>query len=112
MDDKIKEMLFAMLADSTVVGSWGVSDIHIGQDVLSFCVDGFRYRGPVEIRADGEAYDVSLAGVCFNGLSTGEAVLTVDREVEADDNYLRDVAKWLHHNGKPHISPRSDRSTK
>ena len=54
MNKKIKELLVELLMHETVVGSWGVTEINIGENEVSFRVSGFNYKGIVQLRCNDE----------------------------------------------------------
>ena len=93
------EILAALLESELIVASWGISDIKISSDSVSFSVDGMKYQGLVSIsQTSSSDCIVSLKGKASFRCSQLELASKLDNLIERSDNYYGDLLEWL--NGK------------
>lgn len=90
----IKLLLVKFLSESTTVGSWGVTDILVEENKLTFKVNGFLYQGTVEIHISDSLYSVSLEGDRFT-TNLDTLVSDLDEKIEKTPNYTSDLMEWL-----------------
>ncbi len=90
------EILAALLESELLVASWGISDIKISSDSVSFSVDGMKYQGLVSIsQTSSSDCIVSLRGKNSFRCSQIELVSKLDDLIERSDNYYGDLLDWF-----------------
>lgn len=95
MNKRIKELLVELLMHETVVGSWGVTEINIGENEVSFRVTGFNYKGIVQLRCNDEYYSVGMGKKTIFKIELSSIVEVIDKEIESSDDYYKKVARWI-----------------
>lgn len=95
MNEKIKKLLVELLMHENVVGSWGITEIKIEENEVSFLVSAFMYNGIVRIRCNDENYSVQLDEKTIVGFELYSIVDVIDKEIEASTDYYKKVARWI-----------------
>lgn len=89
-----------MLEAQETVASWGITNIKIGDSIISFDVSGFKFEGCVLIHANDHGYDVYLNNELKAHCECKNIVYYLDCMVEHTDNYEEDLFNWIVVNNK------------
>lgn len=92
----IRNLLINFLSNQNVVASWGISNIQIEENSISFTVCGMKYQGGVSVNRFGKnVYDVKMREKVYKSLKMHDVINKIDDYIEHTDNYQEDVKKWL-----------------
>lgn len=89
-----------MLEAHETITSWGITNIKIGDDIISFDVCGFKFEGCVLIQTIDYGYDVYLDNELKAHCECNNIVSCLDSLVEHTDNYEDDLFNWIIVNNK------------
>lgn len=94
---EIKRMLLELLKNNTVVVSWGISNLTIEGDEITFEVDALKYKGVVAVFVSKRQnyYDLKIGEKVIKELLINEVVDMIDKEVEYSNNYPDLLTKIL-----------------
>lgn len=96
LNKTIKQVMITLLNKKDIVTSWGISDICIIDDRVSFKVDGFRYKGLVTIYSKSEnLLEVVLNYRSYRNVTTKNILSLLDSEIESSDDYINDLQVWI-----------------
>ena len=90
LNQKIKKLLIKLLENEVTVLSWGISNIQVSICNLSFEVNGFKYKGNVQITIENKGYRLILKEkniIC----SLDNIVSIMDNEIEKNENYMSNI---------------------
>lgn len=96
----IRCLMQTMLEAQETVASWGITNIKIGNDAISFDVCGFKFEGSVFIKTNNHGYDVYLNNELKVHSEHKDIVCCLDNLVERTDNYEDDLFNWIIVNNK------------
>ena len=92
----IRNLLITFLSNQNIVASWGIGNIQIEENSVSFTVCGMKYQGGVSVNRVGETfYDVKMGEMVFKSLKIDDVMNKIDDYIEHTDNYQEDIKKWL-----------------
>lgn len=91
-----RKALLAFLNNKPVIACWGMSNIRIAPNTITFNVKGLLYSGSVSI----ECYSPNNYTVRFgNNLplfcTLQNLVGFIDVQIERSPDYIEDVTKWI-----------------
>lgn len=90
-----KAVIGILLQNHIVVASWGITNISIEPTLIRFCVNGFRFRGIVEI----EPYDDSNLIIHIGDdqfiTTLNDVTYTLDQRIERGLDYSKDIETYL-----------------
>lgn len=95
MNENIRLLLVELMKHQNVVSSWGLSNIKIASDKLSFEVSGFLYKGEVSVVANSNRYAVRMDGRKFDDIALQQIVSLLDELIEEDKEYVERLVGWL-----------------
>ncbi len=96
MSNEIRNILLLFLKEKVIVASWGMSEISILPNCLTFSVEAMKYKGTVRITPVGTAdCMVGLADKQTFQCSTEDLVSTLDGVIEKSDGYFVDLIDWF-----------------
>lgn len=96
LNKTIKQSLITLLKEEEIVSSWGISDISIIDNKVSFKVEGFRYKGLVTIFSNGEGLlDVVLDSRSHKNVPIDNILAILDSEIELSDDYINELRCWI-----------------
>lgn len=105
MDNKVRTLLVEFLTNSTIITSWGITDIKVAETNISFFVNAFKYNGRIVINICNEehefTYEIEYTSL-YNFKERADIsniISIIDRTIEASDSYYEDIVKWI---GKSH----------
>ena len=85
-----------LLANDEIVGSWGITDIEISFNSISFNVNGFLYVGRVLIFPnDSNLYTIELSTQTFEHIELDRVVQVLDSEIEKSEDYIQELTLWI-----------------
>ncbi len=90
----IRSLLVTFLNDSVIIASWGITDIKIEDNKLSFKVDGLIYQGAVVIIEQDCNYLVIMEDCEFSS-NLDILVNALDEKIEKTENYTDDLINWI-----------------
>ena len=101
MNLNVRNLLLRILEEKEIVTSWGIGTIDFEENALSFSVNGFNYRGIVNITVKSLTYvDITFTDkhktICNIDISS--VVTIIDREVEVTNDYCQSIKDWLRDN--------------
>jgi hypothetical protein len=97
MFDTIKRLSIRLLQDEVVLASWGISNVITDESSFRFSVNGFKYCGPVEIRAqDNGRYEILLGKDSQGIVDLDHIVGFLDNAIEKTGNYNQSIKEWIH----------------
>ena len=99
LDDRIKALLLRFLDEKTIVMSWGISDIEILQKEVCFTVNGFKYKGIIEISVNQSVYNVKYLQNTIE-CTLDNLIADLDMIIEKGEMYYRQIDKWVKQNLK------------
>lgn len=89
LSQDIRDLLLAILHDEVIPMSWGISEINVGSDRVSFFVYGLIYTGRIEITAvDRHKYRVVLDGSNRGDYQLESIFASIDSLIELNGSYL------------------------
>ena len=98
MTNEIKYAIHSLLENRTIVQSWGITNIIVKQKEIRFEVNGFLFQGLIIIKQIyNKQYLVSNGGKDIK-CDLFQLVSTLDRIIEADDNYLETLEQYFNSN--------------
>ena len=84
-----KQLLCTLINDYIRVASWGITNISIDEEKISFNVNGFNYCGDIIIKSDSSGcYNITIGKQKNIKCHLDELIDTLDRIIEASDDYL------------------------
>ncbi len=96
MSNEIRNILLLFLKEKVIVASWGMSEIKILTDGLTFSVEAMKYKGTVRISPVGTAdCMVSFANKRTFQCRTENLVSALDGVIEKSDDYFEDLIDWF-----------------
>jgi len=101
MNSNVRNLLLQIIEEKEVATSWGINNINIEENAISFSVNGLKYCGKVNITFKSIAcVDITFADehktIC--SVDIFNVVSIIDREVEVTNNYCQSIMDWLHDN--------------
>lgn len=96
MNVEIKNILRLLIKEKVVTASWGISDIRILANSITFSVEAMIYQGVVEISPI-NATDciVWLSDKKEIRCSIKSLVPNLDKLIESSDNYYANLLNWF-----------------
>lgn len=92
----LRSVLVALIKNDVITASWGVSNIGINTDSLSFDVIGLKYKGSIIIEAVNESeYIIHIGERIVTLYSANDLVAFLDKIIERTPNYLLDLNQWF-----------------
>ena len=91
----LRLVLITLLKDQVTVASWGISNIVIKPSVLTFNVDGMKFKGIVSVKVTGTTYTLHIGKDSYSNLDLNTLVGFMDERIECTTDYLSDLRKWL-----------------
>ena len=97
MNRQTKLLIIELLKHRNAVESWGVSDIGISCDSLSFCVQGLRYSGRITVTSQGGDYVIASETdmIVMSSQLLERLPQVLDDMIERTDNYIQDLCVEL-----------------
>ena len=95
MKIELKELLVELLTHEDVVGSWGLTQIKIGEATVSFLLSGFKFKGRVQIKCQKEGYIVIIGKTKYEGIRLYEIIEIIDGEIEMSSEYCEQIVNWV-----------------
>lgn len=96
METKTRMLLISLLANENVVLSWGITNIEVDENRVSFDVSGFLFQGHVTIKEDTSGYCVLLNNtIVMKSLQLDDVIPKLDQAIECDSDYPLKIAEWL-----------------
>ena len=96
LSSPIQTLLLMLLANDEIVGSWGITDIEISFNSISFNVNGFLYVGRVLIFPnDSNLYTIELSTQTFEHIELDRVVQVLDSEIEKSEDYIQELTLWI-----------------
>ena len=96
MNIEVKQIVISILKDSEIVSSWGISDIRLTSDSVSFTVDAMKYKGDVAIKTRLNKKCMVSFGEGIGIPCTYDTIVkTIDLKIEYSENYTEEIEKWL-----------------
>ena len=84
-----KQLLCTLINDYIRVASWGITNISIDEEKISFNVNGFNYCGDIINKSDSSGcYNITKKKKKNIKCHLDELIDTLDRIIEASDDYL------------------------
>lgn len=90
----LRSLLITFINESVTVVSWGITEIHIFSNRLTFKVDGFLYKGEIEIIECNSVFTVKLSDSEFL-CQLNDIVDFLDSKIEKTDSYTSDLIDWI-----------------
>jgi hypothetical protein len=96
LSEPFRRLLLTLLINSTEVSSWGITDINITDDVLSFCVNGFKYQGQVKLSvSNSDHFTIQLGSHSFENVKLVDVFVILDSAIEQTDSYNEDLQNYI-----------------
>lgn len=96
LNNAFRSLLLTLLSNSTEVSSWGITDINITDNMLSFCVDGFKYKGVVKLSAtNSDNFTLQWGSTSLEDVKLSDVVGVLDNFIEHTDNYDKDLQDYI-----------------
>lgn len=88
----LMQFMRCVLADNVIVTSWGIADIRVSIETVSFAVDGFLFKGRIFVVSSGGRLLLSSSMGTIGGTSSPEAaVQMLDEYIESGGEYLERI---------------------
>lgn len=94
----LRLVLVTLLEERTIVASWGISDIIIYPTVLSFKVDGMKFKGEIKICVTDSSLSLQIGENYYSNLGLQNLIFFIDDKIECTADYLSDLEKWVAQN--------------
>lgn len=91
----LKLVLITLLEDKVKVASWGISNIVIKPTIITFNVDGIKFKGLVTVEVTGISYTLKIGEDSYTELNLCNLVEFMDNKIECTTNYLSDLREWF-----------------
>ena len=95
MNKNLIRVMIVLLKQREIISSWGISDVHINGNVLSFQVDGFIYKGYICIICNTSYCEAKFANGKTIKCNVLDLSKVLDAAIEKDENYLLNLETWL-----------------
>jgi hypothetical protein len=96
MNTKQKELISLFLNNSIILCSWGISNINIDSNIVSFSVYGFKYKGSIQIQSLSNYYKVTYNNRILLCKTPMIVIKQLDEIIEhTDTEYSNDIIKWI-----------------
>lgn len=96
MNKNVKKALVCLLTEEEKVSSWGITNITIEESSINFNVDGFLFKGRINITYDETYYEINFElGKKIRCIDAEELIDVLDSNIEKTDNYQHDLENWL-----------------
>ncbi len=95
MNANIRQALAILLDEGLKVSSWGISSISIGEDFVSFNVDGLIYKGRVQIKGEDNGYCLMFDDGKAQTCPAEYLVQVLDENIEKTSTYRNDLQEWF-----------------
>ena len=83
------------MEDKVKVASWGISNIVIKPTILTFNVDGIKFKGLVTVEVSGTSYTLKIGENSYTEIKLSNLVEFMDSKIECTTDYLSDLREWL-----------------
>ncbi len=87
-------MMSKMLEEEVCVLSWGIKDIKLKENKISFRVSGLKYRGQVVITYNNDKYNITLHDKVIDG-NLDNIISILDKEIEQTEHYTSDLQNLI-----------------
>ncbi len=92
----MRKLSETMLGEEVILASWGITNVILNENTMTFTVSGFKYTGPVEIVSqDDNSYLVTLGNSVIGSFTCEAIVNALDSEIEHTEDYQNTLRKWL-----------------
>lgn len=92
----MRKLSETMLGEEVILASWGISNVILNENTMTFTVSGFKYTGPVEIVSQGDnSYQVALGNIVIGTFTCDTIVEALDRAIERTEDYPNTLRGWL-----------------
>ena len=95
MNKNLKRVMIVLLKEKEIISSWGISNVHMKGNVLSFQVDGFIYKGSICIVCNTSYCEARFANSKTIKCNALDLSKVLDAAIEKDENYLLNLETWL-----------------
>ncbi len=96
MNKEIRNILLLFLKERTITASWGISNIKILPNTISFSVKAMMYKGVIQISPiDTTDCKVHLVSKGDFQCNTKDLVSKLDCLIEKSDNYYTNLFNWF-----------------
>lgn len=99
MNTHLRTMLQLLLVNPVIVGSWGITDIIISDESLSFTANGMKYEGVISVECEKDSPDYTIhcksSGISYYHVNLNSLLKTLDNIIEQTDDYIKDIAQWI-----------------
>lgn len=91
-----KELILSLIRNKNIVCSWGIHNIIITSSAISFDVDGFKYKGQVEIKSNKSSYySIYMNNQLACNCDIEHIVSQLDLMIETSESYCHDITVWV-----------------
>lgn len=100
MDERLRKILILLLKGCEKTASWGIYNMQVHADSITFCVSAMKYAGRITIEpiSDNCCMVTFEDGRCVK-CDFGIVVTQIDLKIERTNSYAEDLSKWLQSNG-------------
>lgn len=95
MTENIKSILLNFIENPIIVASWGISEINVNHDSISFAVSAIKYVGKVIIEDNDTSVSIKLNNANFYTSNITIVTTAIDDLIENGPNYSRELRKWV-----------------
>ena len=96
LDRSLRLALITLLKDNVTVKSWGISNINIKPTILTFDVDGMKFKGTVSIEVSGTSkYTISIGHISYANCIPNNMVRFIDEKIEYTADYTIVLGEWI-----------------
>lgn len=95
MTENIKSILWDFIENPIIVASWGISEINVKHNSISFAVSAIKYVGKVIIEDNGTFVSIKLNNSNFSTSNLCIVTSAIDDLIENGPNYSRALKKWV-----------------
>lgn len=92
----LKSVLITLVNNDAITASWGISNIDIKANTLSFDVSGLMYKGSIKIETFNEyEFFIHIGGQVFTLYNVNDLSVFLDKKIERTPDYISDLEQWL-----------------